>query len=407
MRVIITDESAEKYEYEFEQESVILGRGNKCDIVIQSDHISRKHLEIIFREGAFYLKDLTLSNWVSYNEEKLVKNTEIQYFDFAPLILPGGFSLKIEDENQVEDLDAELGVTTTSIKKDFENKNKSKIDIYNTRLSADPAISGYKKQRAEQKKKQKLEKETEKTEQMTRYLILAGLVFVLLGYYYYSEIYLPQQSMAPVVTPAKKVSQSNKRKIKKPKPRIKPKPAVVKKETTNSNNDSKKEPKALAIYRELIDDNEKCPPGDLRRLCTSIFGSFISPEGVKVINGELFVLKNYRIRLEKTFQNNFEKINKAINLVGMDAFIAAKGLFEKENLKKIEKLKLRRVHILVYQDKSTGNNLKSAYFLDPSMHRRFSDRDWEFAKKEIKEKINTNFFQKEFLPYLKLEYPLK
>ena len=101
MRVVISDDGPDEFEYDFDQEAVILGRGSNCDIVLQSDHISRKHLEISRKNGIFFIKDLTLSNWVSYNDEKLHKNVEVQYFDFAPLLLPGGFSVKIEDENEV------------------------------------------------------------------------------------------------------------------------------------------------------------------------------------------------------------------------------------------------------------------------------------------------------------------
>ena len=164
MRIIVTDEDGENYEYEFDQEKVILGRGNKCDITIQSDHISRKHLEIKFIDGIFYIRDMTLANWVSYNDEKLVKSSEIQYFDFAPLILPGGFKVKIEDESAVDDLEAGLTATSTlSTNFDKTKTGSSKIDIYNTKLSRDSTLTGYKRQRIEEKRKRKLEKEEQKS----------------------------------------------------------------------------------------------------------------------------------------------------------------------------------------------------------------------------------------------------
>ncbi|MAZ49757.1 MAG: hypothetical protein CME65_14440 [Halobacteriovoraceae bacterium] len=408
MRVIVTDDSGEKFDYEFDQEKVLLGRGNKSDIVIQSEHISRKHLEIRFEEGIFYIKDLTLANWVSYNGEKLVKNNEIQYFDFAPLILPGGFSVKIEDENIADNMDVDLGTSTSSVREALESNSKNKIDIYNTRLSGDAAISGYKKQRTDQKRKRKLEKETQKTQEMSRYLIIAASIFLLMGYYYYySEVYLAEQSSVstpPKIEPIKKV---------------KPKPKPVQAEANNTQTDDKNElnskpkgkkeeiPKVIENFREILNDNTTCPPGELRNLCKEIFGSFVKPEGIKVINGKLYVLKNFRIRLEKIYKNNFEKINRALQVQGMLGFVAASGLFSGDNLKKVEKLNLSRIHVLVYQDDATGNKLRRSFVIDPTIYRRFSQRDWDFAKKEVEDKMITNFFQSKFMPYLEMEYSEK
>lgn len=407
MRVIVTDDSGEKFDYEFDQEKVLLGRGNKSDIVIQSEHISRKHLEIRLEEGIFYIKDLTLANWVSYNGEKLVKNNEIQYFDFAPLILPGGFSVKIEDESLADNMDVDLGTSTSSVREALESNSKNKIDIYNTRLSGDAAISGYKKQRVDQKRKRKLEKETQKTEEMSRYLIIAGSIFLLMGYYYYSEVYLADQSNVSPPT------------IEEPVKTVKPKAPPVQAENKKPKTEDKVEksveakvtkeetPKIIETFREILNDNTTCPPGELRNLCKEIFGSFVKPEGIKVINGKLYVLKNFRIRLEKIYKNNFEKINRALQVQGMLGFVAASGLFSDDNLKKVEQLNLSRIHVLIYQDDATGNKLKKSFIIDPTIHRRFSQRDWDFAKKEVENKMITNFFQSKFKPYLDMEYSEK
>lgn len=97
------DDQDETIQYEIKKNIIVVGRSNDCDIKIDSDHISRKHLEISLDGETIYLKDLTLSNWVSYNNEKLTKKDYIQYFDFAPLVLPGGVSIHIEPPPVVTD----------------------------------------------------------------------------------------------------------------------------------------------------------------------------------------------------------------------------------------------------------------------------------------------------------------
>ncbi len=97
IKITIQHQNDDPVEFNLESLPCTIGRGSQCDIKLDSDYISRKHLEVSKKDNEFYIKDLTLSNWVSYNGERLPKETEVQYFDFAPLLLPGEISVKIEN----------------------------------------------------------------------------------------------------------------------------------------------------------------------------------------------------------------------------------------------------------------------------------------------------------------------
>ena len=148
MIVTVIYSDGEEVILESEEKVVSVGRGANCDIVIPDDQISRKHLSIKEEEGILYIKDLTLSNWVSYNEDKLSKSEYIQYFDFARLMLPGDIRLVLRTEESIVD---ETSLNQNKLAKPDDLYSKTKIEsktqeikkrkekkIQNTKKSLDP-----------------------------------------------------------------------------------------------------------------------------------------------------------------------------------------------------------------------------------------------------------------------------
>lgn len=63
--------SGEKQTYQMDQESIVIGRDRSNYIILDSKRISRRHAEIRFEDGAFFVIDLESGNGTSLNNQKL------------------------------------------------------------------------------------------------------------------------------------------------------------------------------------------------------------------------------------------------------------------------------------------------------------------------------------------------
>lgn len=54
--------------------ALVLGRDDECDIVIGSPKVSRRHVEISFKEGGFFVRDLGTMNGTRVNEHAVVES---------------------------------------------------------------------------------------------------------------------------------------------------------------------------------------------------------------------------------------------------------------------------------------------------------------------------------------------
>lgn len=84
--------------YELKSASCTVGREASCDIHIDNVAVSKKHCEIVNREGKFFVKDLGSSNGTYVGTEKV---TEKQLKDGDEIIL-GSYSLKYENKAERE-----------------------------------------------------------------------------------------------------------------------------------------------------------------------------------------------------------------------------------------------------------------------------------------------------------------
>ncbi len=393
MRVVISDDGPDEFEYDFDQEAVILGRGSNCDIVLQSDHISRKHLEISRKNGIFFIKDLTLSNWVSYNDEKLHKNVEVQYFDFAPLLLPGGFSVKIEDENEVSTLDE-------AVESETENSRSQKIDIYKTKLSSAALLEDRKIKRQRERAVKREEMELKKKTELKQYSILFAVLLAVGGYFYFEAGGFNEENAPKVIAdqpvklqPIKKVKQKvyTGEKIVE---------APVKKKEENKVDYQK-------IFSDLQNSQVGCTPLLIENLCKTILKGKGVSEKIYADKKKLIVFKNIRLRFQNIFQANYDLISRLMNYDGAYEFAAAESILDNKTLEGIEKDRFREIIVYVFIDTSLGDKLSKIFKIDTSIYRKYSTRDWEFAVNELKTKQRLRYFNKNFKKYIELVHEVK
>lgn len=122
MIVAITDISGQEIEREIENDHFIIGRSSDCDIVIVSEHISRKHLEVKIDDGKIMIKDSSDHNWVSYDGKPLSKDVFVQYFNFMDLLLPGDYSITLKSNAPVN-----VETTLTNIRPISNTKSETNL----------------------------------------------------------------------------------------------------------------------------------------------------------------------------------------------------------------------------------------------------------------------------------------
>jgi pSer/pThr/pTyr-binding forkhead associated (FHA) protein len=105
------------YYYKFEDKKpVTIGRSDKNDIPLTAEGVSRNHLEIIFDNGEYFVKDLGATNGSFINEEKLDANKKIPFNTFFPVQL--GFHAKIyllDEAGSVNSLDKLVAETKEAL----------------------------------------------------------------------------------------------------------------------------------------------------------------------------------------------------------------------------------------------------------------------------------------------------
>lgn len=89
------------------KDTITIGRGSKCDIVIDWDkYVSRIHCRIAVRENRFYLSDIKSTNGTYVNHKKITDETQIYVgnmiqIGYTKLKFDVNKKLKVRDINYV------------------------------------------------------------------------------------------------------------------------------------------------------------------------------------------------------------------------------------------------------------------------------------------------------------------
>ena len=88
--------TGEDLNFKVEKDSFVIGRSGQCDVVITHESISRRHCQIEYRNGDFYVTDLGSINGVSVDGEKIKPEKPIKFQSYLPLSFGAVQSLIID-----------------------------------------------------------------------------------------------------------------------------------------------------------------------------------------------------------------------------------------------------------------------------------------------------------------------
>lgn len=381
MIIEITIEGNEKH-YNVEKEEVILGRSKTCDIVIKGDHVSREHLEITQDpSGSIYIRDLTSSNWVSYNEEKLPKDEKTNYYDFAPLILPGNIRIKIETGNQftsksrtfsfemLKDKTKSQISTQMNLKKKNLQLEKPIDDLYHNPLTDGKGNSVT-----------ELVPHKPKVNPLVKYRKIAILIFAgAIGAYFILnslDKMKKDTSQTKVITEVKTEDNERRRRTNKRSVRAQ----------TNQPVEKKVEPVVEEENEEFVKylDSSKCVSGFAKIYCSLFFkNNQAVGEGV-IIDGKSFVvLKNRKNRIFELLKARNDLAKIVISNSEADPLIAGEGILLPKVLEDLEKKGIYKVKIILFKEENRKKFFLSTYTVDTSYYRRFETKNYELSYKEF------------------------
>ena len=83
-QLVIAEGKEAGREFEFDQDSVLIGRTNECDVILYETGVSRKHAQISEEEGSFFIEDLGSSNGTRVNGETISGRLALKSGDAIP-----------------------------------------------------------------------------------------------------------------------------------------------------------------------------------------------------------------------------------------------------------------------------------------------------------------------------------
>lgn len=390
MKIILTTGKTQTKEFIVDREQITIGRSNKCDICIPSDHISRKHLGITVRNDEIFIKDLTLSNWVSYNDEKLQKNVETQYFDFAKLSLPGNLNFKIEIEEKEKSGfnyrdQLERTNTTTKVIPESDDFNE---DIYHSPIGGDgeldPAL----------RRKLNDGKGSDGETKFRKEIVLMMAAFF--GICIYLFVFMPESENVEDNSSLSQVQSNKPRVIKKVK--RKPRPKVKKSIVT-----AKAKSKVQNEFESLYKNEDSCKKGYTKRICLLAFKGKTQFEGAVLEGKTLHVFKNFRTRTLNMFLEKRGFGNNALSQSGMDRVIAGEIILIPKIMEEMEGQKISKVKVHLFNLSGPKVKYESTYRIDPSFFRRYDLDEYNRAYSSVRNNLDTSVFAREFTRFVSRE----
>ena len=71
------DESVLKKKFTLAKAPVVIGRHPECEIHIDDGSVSRRHAQVVYKDGAYYVEDLDSRNGTFLNDQQIFQPTKL------------------------------------------------------------------------------------------------------------------------------------------------------------------------------------------------------------------------------------------------------------------------------------------------------------------------------------------
>lgn len=350
MIITVRHSLEEVQEFELNKFPVIVGRGSDCDIVINSDNISRKHLEIQSSDEKVFIRDMTLSNWVSYNNNKLPKGEYTQYYDFAPLVLPSGHELSFQ-----------LSKNEKLKIKESDKKSTTIVDLYGNKL----------------KRTDKKVRHTQMEKESKAPLILASVFLLIVASYIAFDFYSEDGN----------------------------KPTIETKENPRVLDSSKFTPDRNLIIKML--NSRKCGAQVIRPLCDSVLPGWDKGEGVVEYKKNIFIFKNFDKRLINLFGDLTKVSELQLSRKPLFHIIGAQRVVVSNFLKALNARSIKSVYIVIFQNDTETRSVLSTFQVHTKVYQKFTQQDYINAFELVTTKGDLSVFNTKLSVHLEEKEELK
>jgi hypothetical protein len=141
MRIEILVGNDDPVVYPLNAPKITVGSSENCEIILNADGVSRKHLTILSEGDSYFVIDQGSSNGSYINEERLIPGRKVEFTSFFPVRLSDNVLISLlSDEEVIEDAPIEL---PTSFKPPSEKsappqKNEEKTTVISLRDLSGP-----------------------------------------------------------------------------------------------------------------------------------------------------------------------------------------------------------------------------------------------------------------------------
>lgn len=182
MRLEVLVDNNDPVVYPLSGQKITIGSSENCDIVLNSEGVSRKHLSITPEADSFFVVDLGSSNGSYINEERLIPGKRAEFTSFFPVRLGQNVLLSLLSDEEAEsggmiEIPIAFKEKPAEVQPDVKNDQTRVINLNDlTKKKTEKLISTRNEKRNEIKSKVTKSPPKKKKNNFTSYLAL--LVFV-------------------------------------------------------------------------------------------------------------------------------------------------------------------------------------------------------------------------------------
>ncbi len=365
---------------------MLVGRSKGADLPIGDDSISRQHLKIHRDGNDIYVEDISVSNWIAINENRIPKNTQVRVFDFTEIVMGEGITLSITTQHPDEDLPPSLDRTQIT----------DEILTRETRVHQ-PHMSASVGTKAKRVSRTNKKSEKNKSYAFKQLLVIIFLAASLLIYEFFLTDSSSQNTTSPEPPPSHKKS----------------KVAV----TTNAqnrartgNNSSSTIKKSEITYGpdtsnmiSHLSKNNLCETS-LAQECKKIFietdpADFIVQRDSP---SEVILYREYFHTLRVFFASDTKGFRAQEKNPKIWPVLASFNLLDKGVLTSFEAKQITKIRINIYKKYGDQITEKYQYNLDTDQYKRINFKEVELAQEKVKTSGDYSYFDKYVIQHLEV-----